>query len=117
MSMDTTMKERNNTDATIYGTSNLSGRTESLLSDPNIASSPSTSADDHHQQILRAPVDCTDDLTVSVSSSSSRIKEKEQQVQLCYLFRLLEPSVHLEFGNMVRRLYIYTSEEVKKLCP
>ncbi|XP_055825597.1 auxin response factor 11-like [Solanum dulcamara] len=73
-----------NTDAIIYPTSDVS---QSLLSDPNIASSPSTSADDQQQQPHQwtaAAVDCTDDLSVSVSSASSRIscKQIEEQVQL-----------------------------------
>ncbi|MCD7459624.1 hypothetical protein HAX54_041469 [Datura stramonium] len=82
-----------NTDAIIYPTSDLSGWTQSLLSDPNVASSSSTSADDHqHQQIWT--VGCSDDLTVSVSSASSRISEQndnDQNVEHLNLSKEKEP--------------------------
>lgn len=69
--------DHSSTYAVIYPTSDVS---QSLLSDPNIASSPSTSAEQP------PAVSCTDDLSVSVSSASSRISCKqtdvEEQVQL-----------------------------------
>ncbi|KAK4353042.1 hypothetical protein RND71_028560 [Anisodus tanguticus] len=58
MSMDTIMEEDDsslsNTDAIIYGSYDISARTESLISDPNIPNSSSTNEHDHHQQILVA---------------------------------------------------------------
>ncbi|KAM3319041.1 auxin response factor 9-like isoform X2 [Capsicum chacoense] len=72
-SMEVEDSFHSNTDATIYPTSDHS---QSLLSDPNIASSPSTSADDqqqpHQWTAAAAAVGCSDDLSVSVSSASSR---------------------------------------------
>ncbi|KAH0687061.1 hypothetical protein KY284_017614 [Solanum tuberosum] len=74
-----------NTDAIIYPTSDVS---QSLLSDPNIASSPSTSSDDQQQQPHQwaaAAVGCSNDdlshvsvsVSVSVSSACSRISYKQ----------------------------------------
>lgn len=85
--MDKIMEEEDsfhsNTDAIIYPISDVS---QSLLSDPNIASSPSTSADDQQQQphqwttaAAAAVGYSNDDLSVSVSVSSacSRISYKQ----------------------------------------
>ncbi|KAK6795213.1 hypothetical protein RDI58_008666 [Solanum bulbocastanum] len=86
--MDKIMEEgdsfHSNTDAIIYPTSDVS---QSLLSDPNIASSPSTSSDDQRQQLphqwtgAAAAVGCSNDdlsvsVSVSVSSACSRISYK-----------------------------------------
>ncbi|KAK4735329.1 hypothetical protein R3W88_009590 [Solanum pinnatisectum] len=86
--MDKIMEEgdsfHSNTDAIIYPTSDVS---QSLLSDPNIASSPSTSSDDQQQQphqwtAVAAAVSCSNDdlsvsVSVSVSSACSRISYKQ----------------------------------------
>ncbi|OIT31353.1 hypothetical protein A4A49_13344 [Nicotiana attenuata] len=78
MSMDTIMEDDGDsfvsyTDAIIYTASDITGWTQSLISDPNIPnSSNSTSVDDHQQQISTAAGGGTDDLIVA-SSASSRI--------------------------------------------
>lgn len=78
MSMDTIMEDDesfvSNTNATIYGASYLSVRSESLISDPNIPNQSSTSEDDcHEQQISTAGGGgvSSDDLIVSSSASSN----------------------------------------------
>ncbi|KAK4716842.1 hypothetical protein R3W88_015180 [Solanum pinnatisectum] len=78
MSMDTIMEDDesfvSNTNATIYGASYISGRTESLISGPNIPNSSSTSEDDcYQQQISTAGGDTSDDLIISSSASSNWI--------------------------------------------
>ncbi|KAK6789973.1 hypothetical protein RDI58_013773 [Solanum bulbocastanum] len=80
MSMDTIMEDDesfvSNTNATIYGASYISGRTESLISGPNIPNSSSTSEDDCHQQQISTAGgggggDTCDDLIISSSASSN----------------------------------------------
>nr|XP_009795437.1 PREDICTED: DELLA protein GAI-like [Nicotiana sylvestris] len=70
MSMDTIMENSDSfvstTDAIIHGASNISGWTQSLISDPNIPNS-STSVDDHLQQISTAGNG--DDMIVSCATS------------------------------------------------
>uniref|UniRef100_M1B602 Uncharacterized protein n=1 Tax=Solanum tuberosum TaxID=4113 RepID=M1B602_SOLTU len=66
-----------NTNAIIYGASYISGRTESLISGPNIPNSSSTSEDDCHQQQISTAAggdggsNTSDDLIVSSSASSN----------------------------------------------
>ncbi|KAG5607281.1 hypothetical protein H5410_028773 [Solanum commersonii] len=77
MSMDTIMEDDesfvSNTNATIYGASYVSGRSESLISGPNIPNSSSTSEDDCHQQQISTAGggDTSDDLIISSSASSN----------------------------------------------
>ncbi|MCD7450666.1 hypothetical protein HAX54_007852 [Datura stramonium] len=81
MSIDTTMEDSDSyvsdTDAIICGTSDHSGRGESMISGPNITSSSSsstTSADDYRQQIISMSAGdggVTDDIMIVSSSSSS----------------------------------------------
>ncbi|XP_055810952.1 uncharacterized protein LOC129880784 [Solanum dulcamara] len=83
MSMDTIMEDDesfvSNTNATIYGASYISVRTESLISGPNIPNSTSTSEDDCYQQQQISTAaggggggdDTTDDLIVSSCASSN----------------------------------------------
>ncbi|MCD7450665.1 hypothetical protein HAX54_007851 [Datura stramonium] len=79
LSMDTTMEDSDSyvsdTDAIIYGTSDHSGRGESMISGPNITSSSSTtSVDDYRQQIISMSAGddgVIDDIMIVSSSSSS----------------------------------------------
>ncbi|XP_070001961.1 uncharacterized protein [Nicotiana sylvestris] len=90
MSMKTIIKDEDsfvsNTDAVIYAASDISGWTQSLISDPNIPnSSNSTSVDDLQQQISTAAAaggNTDDDLVVSGSSfdrSKNNTKKSDQQ--------------------------------------
>ncbi|OIT19400.1 PREDICTED: DELLA protein GAI-like [Nicotiana attenuata] len=78
LSTDTFMEDGesfvSNTDAIINGTSDISGLTLSLISDPNIpnSSDSSTSIDDHLQQISTAAGGC-DNMIVSSGATNSRI--------------------------------------------
>ncbi|XP_055810950.1 uncharacterized protein LOC129880783 isoform X1 [Solanum dulcamara] len=83
MSMDTIIEDDesfvSNTNATIYGASYISVRTESLISGSNIPNSSSTSEDDCYQQQQISTAaggggggdDTTDDLIVSSCASSN----------------------------------------------
>ncbi|OIT00313.1 hypothetical protein A4A49_26237 [Nicotiana attenuata] len=94
MSMDTIIEDYrdsfdSNTDAIIYAASDISGWTQSLISDPNIPnSSNSTSVDDdHHQQISTAAGGGTDDLIIISSCASSSMpknndKQSDQEMRI-----------------------------------
>ncbi|MCE3216735.1 hypothetical protein HAX54_007869 [Datura stramonium] len=94
MSMDTIMEDSDysvsNTDAIICRSSDISGWTESLISDPNIPNSSSTSEDEYQQQQISTAAGGggTDDLMIIVSSSgeSSRStnnnKLSEQNIRI-----------------------------------
>ncbi|OIT39033.1 PREDICTED: uncharacterized protein LOC109238626 [Nicotiana attenuata] len=83
MSMDTTTEDSDsfisNTYGIICGYSDNSGWGESMISDPNIISSPSRSVDDCHQQQSKQQIStaagggCTDDLII-LSGASSRMQ-------------------------------------------
>ncbi|XP_049401747.1 DELLA protein GAI-like [Solanum stenotomum] len=82
MSMDTIMEDEDsfvsNTNAIIYASSDISGWTQSLISDNNIPnSSSSTSVDDRQQQISTAGVG-GDSMIVSSGASSSWFNNNKQ---------------------------------------
>nr|XP_018623443.1 uncharacterized protein LOC108943631 isoform X1 [Nicotiana tomentosiformis] len=99
MSMDTIMEDDrdsfvSNTDAIIYAASDISGWTQSLISDPNIPnSSNSTSVDDHHHhQISTAAGGGSDDLKIissSASSSESKNNSNKQSDQEIRIFNVV----------------------------
>lgn len=93
MSIDTIMEDGDsfvsNTDAIICAASDISGWTQSLISDPNIPnSSNSTSVDDHHHQLIStAAGGGTNDLMIISSSASSRRsknnnKKSDQEIRI-----------------------------------
>ncbi|KAH0670075.1 hypothetical protein KY285_024233 [Solanum tuberosum] len=67
------------TNATINRASYNSGRTESLISGPNILSSSSTSDDYCHQQQISTAAGGSDDLTVSSCASSKWFTNDNKQ--------------------------------------
>lgn len=81
-----------NTDAIICCSSDISGRTESLISDPNIPNSSSTSEDEYQQQQISTAAAAgggdTDDLMIIVSSSgessssTNNNKQSEQKIRI-----------------------------------
>ncbi|OIT03108.1 hypothetical protein A4A49_26116 [Nicotiana attenuata] len=84
MSMNTIIKDEDsfvsNTDAIIYAASDISGWTQSLVSDPNIPNS--TSVDDLQQQISTAAVAAggsTDDDLILSGSSFDRFKNNKKK--------------------------------------
>ncbi|KAK4353936.1 hypothetical protein RND71_026130 [Anisodus tanguticus] len=85
MSMDSIMEDSDcsvsNTDAIIYGSSAISGRTQSLISDPNIPNSSSTSEDEYQQHISTAAGSggTDDNLVVSSCASSSWFKHNNNK--------------------------------------
>ncbi|XP_055808777.1 zinc finger protein ZAT9-like [Solanum dulcamara] len=140
MSMDTLMEDSDysvsNTDAIIYAASDISGWTESLISDPNIPNSSSTSEDEYqqqHQQISTAAVvgsGDNDDLMIIVSSdeSSNSTNNNNQSDKKIRIFNVDLTGSHsrshecsicgLEFptgqalgGHMRRHIAIITSED------
>lgn len=111
MSMDTIMEEdesfTSNTNATIYGASYISGRTESLISGPNILNSSSTSEDDYHQQQIsttagRGGDDTSDDLIISSCASSNLFTNNNRQGEVRIFnvdFRALLSTSHTQSQN------------------
>ncbi|OIT19399.1 PREDICTED: uncharacterized protein LOC109221490 [Nicotiana attenuata] len=93
MSIDTIMEDGDsfvsNTDAIICAASDISGWTQSLISDPNIPNSSNSMSvdDDHHQQISTAAGGGTDDLMIISSCASSSMpknndKQSDQEIKI-----------------------------------